>query len=59
MYTKCILLITLSQQDLSMVLSTEKDVYVYGSTEVFTIRTIHGPEPCQGQLLVTGTCLSD
>jgi len=56
MYTKCILLITLSQQDLSMVLSTEKDVYVYGSTEVFTIRTIHGPEPCQGQLLVTGTC---
>ena len=53
--TQCILLITLSQQNLSMVLSTEKDVYVYGSTEVFAIKTIHGPEPCQSQLLVTGT----
>jgi len=56
MYTKCILLITLSQQELSMVLSTEKDVYVYGSSEVFAIKTIHGPKPCQGQLLVTRTC---
>ena len=32
MYT--ILLITLSQQDLSMAVSTEGDVDVYGSTEV-------------------------
>ena len=43
-------------EDLSMVLSTEKDVYVYGSSEVFAIKTIHGPEPCQGQLLVIRTC---